>query len=184
LVDIVELACRALCAEIVDQVVAWFADAPSLDPILIDCANGTANSIASLSACFLVAVNAVTALVFLVVDLSLRVADAALSSDQVVAGKASAGADGRVPNFVDFARSVADAIGRIVDLSGRTNPAGVANQIVPSFALASSIFPLLISIASSSAKAKVRKIATIADTGLSDGVIARMEGTGAASAVR
>jgi len=123
LVDIVELASWALSAEVVDQIVAWFADTSSLDPIFVDCAYRAADSVASLSTCFFVAVNAVTALVFLVVELGLRVADAALSSDQVVAGKASAGTDSWVPDFVDFTRSMADTIGSIIDLSGRADSA-------------------------------------------------------------
>jgi len=171
LVDVIELASWALGAEIVDQVVPRFANAPILDPVLIDCANGGADSIAALSACFLVAVDAVTALVLLVVELGIRVTDTAHASDKVIAWQASAGTDGGVPNFVDFARSVADTIGSIVDLSGRANSTRVSNQVVSSLALAGSVLPFFIGIASISAKTQVQKVSLIAHTSLGDGII-------------
>ena len=80
LVDIVELSCRALGAEVVYEIVSWFTDASVSDPVLIDCADGTAYSIAPLSACLSVSADAVAALVFLVVDLCFGVANAAHSS--------------------------------------------------------------------------------------------------------
>jgi len=85
LVDIVELSCRALGAEVVYEIVSWFTDASVSDPVLIGCADGTADSIACLSTCLSVSIDAVTALELLVIDLSLGVADAANSSNKVVA---------------------------------------------------------------------------------------------------
>ncbi len=168
LVDIVKLALRAFGAEIVDEEEAGFADTSVLDPIFIDCTNGGADTIASLSTGFSVPVNAVAALVLLVVDLGLGIADAAHSSDEVVTWEASAGADGGVPNFVYFARRVADTIGSVVDLSRRANSARISNQIVSSLALTSSISPFLIGIASRDAETKVQKISDIAYTALGE----------------
>lgn len=100
-----------------------------------------------MSASLSVTFNAVAALVLLVIDLGLGVADAAHSSNQVVARKASAGTDGGVPDFIGLARSVADAVSFIIDLSRRANSARISNKIVSSFALADSVFPLFEGIA-------------------------------------
>jgi hypothetical protein len=85
LVDIIELSFGAFSAEVVDEVKSRFADTSSLDPVFIYSADRGANSIAALSACLSVSIDAVAALVLLVIDLSLRVADAAHSSNKVVA---------------------------------------------------------------------------------------------------
>ena len=69
-INIVELTFWALGAVIVDKVVSWLAYASSSHPILIDCANRSTNSIATLSTYLLVSVNTVAALQFLIVNLS------------------------------------------------------------------------------------------------------------------
>jgi hypothetical protein len=74
LVDVVELASRALSAEVVDQVVARFADASVQDEVLVLSTNGSADTVAALTTHLLVAVDAVAALALLVVDLGLGVA--------------------------------------------------------------------------------------------------------------
>jgi hypothetical protein len=56
---------------------------------------------------FFVAIDAVAALTFLVVDLGAGVAVAADAVDQVVAGMAAAGTDDWVPHFVGLAWGVA-----------------------------------------------------------------------------
>ncbi len=68
-INIVVLASGTLGAVVVNQIVSWFADASPSHPILIDCANGGADSIAALSAYFLVSINTVATLQLLIVDL-------------------------------------------------------------------------------------------------------------------
>jgi hypothetical protein len=86
-----------------------------------------------LPTCFFVAVNTVATLIFLVVNLSFRVTDTAQSSYKVVSRVTSAGTDGRVPNFIEFARCTADSVSSIVGLSGRANSTRISNQIISSF---------------------------------------------------
>lgn len=73
IIDIISLTCRTCCAEIVDQIIAWFADTSSLDPIFIYCASRSAHSIATLATNSCVAVNTFAALGFLVIDLSFAI---------------------------------------------------------------------------------------------------------------
>ncbi len=63
-----------------------------------------------------------------------RVTDTAKSVDEVVSRETSAGTDSWVPNFVDFARRVADAIGGVIGGEWGTDAATVSNEIVSSFA--------------------------------------------------
>ena len=84
LVNIIELTCGALSTEVVDKIVSWLANTSALDPVFIHSTERSANSVATLSTCFLLAVNAVAALICLVINLSFRVTDAAQSSNEVV----------------------------------------------------------------------------------------------------
>jgi hypothetical protein len=86
LVNIVELSSWALSAEVVDQVVSWFAHTSVLDPIFVHCAGWAAYSVTSLATGFFVAIDAVAALVLLVVYLGLGITDAAHSTYEVIAG--------------------------------------------------------------------------------------------------
>jgi len=111
LVDVVELAIRALGAEVVDEVVPGLADASVQDEVFVLGTNGSAHAVAALAAHLLVSLNAVAALAVMVVYLSLGVALGAHSVDQVVARKAATGPDGGVPHFMDLALSPADTVG-------------------------------------------------------------------------
>ena len=111
MVDVIELAFRALGTEVVDQVESRFADAAVEDEVFILGTNGSADSIAALTTHLLVAFNAITALALVVVDLSRGVALRAHVVNQVVSRKAAAGTNSNIPDFIDFAFSSADAVG-------------------------------------------------------------------------
>jgi hypothetical protein len=168
LVDVVDLAGRALGAEVVDQVESWLADATTGDPVLIDVADGSADTVAALARHLMVAVDTVATLEILVVDLSVGVTLRADAADEVVGGQATAGTDGGVPDLVGLATGTADAVGGVVGLGGRADTTAVADKVVSGLALANSIDPLLVRIAGSDAKAEVQEVPLIADTLLGD----------------
>jgi hypothetical protein len=116
----------------------------------------------------MVAVDAVTALEFLVVDLSAGVTLRADPADKVVAGQAATGTNGRVPDLVGLTTSTADTVGGVVSLGGWANTATVADKVVSGLALANSIDPLFVGIAGSDAEAEVQDVPLVADALLSD----------------
>lgn len=183
LVDVVELAGGALGAEVVDQVVPGLADAAAVDPVLVGRADGGAHSVAALSADLVVALNAVAALVLLIVDLGGGVALSADSTDEVEAGEAAAGADGGVPDLVGLAGSAADAVGGVVGEEGRADAAGVADQVVALLALAGAVDEHLVGVAGAGAETQVGDEALVADAAQSHGVVVGVERAGAAGPV-
>lgn len=128
----------------------------------------------------MIAINAITALKFMVVHLSVSIALRANATDKVVSRKAAASTDSDVPDFVGLARSAADAISSIISLSGRANSAAVSNQVVSLLALASSVDKLLIGVAGRGAEAKVEEITLIADTLLGNCTVSGMKRAGGA----
>jgi hypothetical protein len=121
LVNIIELACSTLSAVVVDQIVARFTHTSSLNPVLIDCTNWRANSIATLPAYLSISIDTDTALIFLIIDLSFRITNAAQFSYQIVSRQASTSSDCRIPYLIRFTSVATDTIDFIVDLIGRTN---------------------------------------------------------------
>jgi hypothetical protein len=171
LVDVVELAGGALGAEVVDQVVSGFADAATVDPVLVGCADGSANSVAALSAHLVVTFNAITALVLLVVDLGGGIALSADSTDKVEAGEAATSADSGIPDLVGFASSAADTVGGVVGEEGRADSARVADQVVSLLALASAVDIVFVGVAGSGAETEVGDETLVADAAKSHRVV-------------
>jgi hypothetical protein len=115
-----------------------------------------------------VAVDAVTALEFLVVDLGAGVTLRADAADEVVAGEAATGTDGGVPDLIGLASGTADTVSGVVGLGGRANTAAVTDKVVSGLALAHSVDPLFVGIAGRDAKAEVQQVSLIADALLGD----------------
>jgi hypothetical protein len=76
-VDIIDLTCGACCAEVVNQIVSGLADTSGLNPIFICSADGSADTVAALTAHFLVTGDTVATLGTLVIDLGVWVAGGA-----------------------------------------------------------------------------------------------------------
>lgn len=127
--------------------------------------------------------DAVAALGLLVVDLRLRIALRADSSDEVESREASAGTDGNIPDFVSFAGIPTDPVGGIVGEEGRTDSAGVSDEIVSLLADTVAVDEFFIRIAGRSAEAKIEDVSLVADAFLSDGVESRVEGAGSACSI-
>ena len=124
----------------------------------------------------MVAINAVAALEFLVVDLSASIALRADTADKVVAGQAAAGTDGGIPDFVGLAGSTADAVDGIIGLKRGADTTAVTNKVVSGLALAVAVEELLVGVAGRGAEAEVEEVALIADTLLGDCAVSRVEG--------
>ena len=183
LVDVVDLSLGALGAEVVDEVVARLADAPSSDEVLVLAADGAAHPVASLSRHLLVALDAVAALGLLVVDLGLGVALRADASNEVESREAPAGADGDVPHLIGLACVPADSVGGVVGEEGRAHSAGVADQVVALLADTHSVHELLVGVAGRGAEPKVLDVALIAHAFLGDIVVGGVEGAGGAGSI-
>jgi hypothetical protein len=183
LVDIVDLAGGALRAEVVDEEEPRLADTPSGDPILVDIAPGSTDSVAALAWDLVESRNAVTALRPLVVDLGPGVALRADTADQVESRQAAAGADSGVPDLVGLAASPADTVGGIVGLRGRADSAAVSNQVVALPALALAVNPLFVGIAGRDAESETEQVSIVADALLGDGGVSGVEGTGGAGSI-
>lgn len=183
LVNVVELALGTLGAVVVDQVVSRFADASVQDVVLVDRTNRNALALTSLTGSLLEARFAVAALDHVVVELGLGVAGRAHALDEVVAGKAAASPDDGVPHFVVLARNVANSVSGVVNLSGRTEAAAVANEVVSLLANALATNELFVRVACRHAKTEVLDVSFIAGAGFGDGVVAGVENAGLAGAV-
>lgn len=183
LVDVVELAVRALSAEVVDQVVARLADASVKNEVLVLSTDGRTDSVAALTTHLLVALDAVAALTHLVVDLGLGVALRTQTGDQVEARQAAAGTDSGVPDFMDLAVGSTDAVDGVIGLGRGAETAGVADKVVAFLADALAILVDFVSVAGGSAKTEVFDVASVAGTGLGDGVEGGMDGTGVAGSI-
>lgn len=123
----------------------------------------------------MVSVDAVATLKLLIVDLSLRVAERADSSNEVVTWKASARSNGGIPNLVSLASSSADSVGGVIAQSRRADAARVSDEVVSILANTFSINVFFIRVASRSAEAEVLNKAFIADALFGSRAVSRLE---------
>lgn len=120
---------------------------------------------------------------FLVVDLGLRIALRADSSDKIESREASAGTDSNIPDFVSLAGIPTDPVCGIIGEEGRTHSAGVSDEIVSLLADTVAVYELFIRIAGRSAEAKIEDVSLVADAFLSHGVEGRVKGAGSACSI-
>lgn len=130
---------------------------------------------ASLTGGLLVSGHAVAAAGSVAVDLSPGVALGADVVDEIESWEAPAGPDDGVPDLVLGAGGVADSVGGLVDLGGRAQSAGVADEVVSLSADTLSVDKLLVGVAGRGAEAQVFDETGIAVTGLGDGVVGGLD---------
>ena len=107
----------------------------------------------------------------MVVSLVFTVAHTANSIDERVSWFASAGSDNWVPDFVHFARDVAETIGDAVGLSWRAESTRVTNKVISFSTYAFSIFVDLERVAFWNTNAETQGESCITDTALGSIVV-------------